>query len=88
MKTRITLLLLLIALLLLSTGASALSAPPRYRLETGTLSGGYAPLARSGVQAEAVSAGGAYRLETRSAPSAQANGGCCCAWAPCVLSNH
>ena len=88
MKTRIILLLLLIALLLLSTGAGALSAPPRYRLETGTLTGGYDPFTRIGVQAGAVSAGGAYRLAARPATGAQASAGCCCAWIPCILRNH
>lgn len=88
MKTRITLLLLLIALLLSSTGAGAQPAPPRYRLEAGTLAGGYDPLARVGVQAEAVSAGGAYRLVARPATGVQSNGGCCCVWVPCVLRNH
>ena len=85
MKTRITLFVLLIALLLLSTGAGALSAPPRYRVESGTLPGDAYPLTRIGVEAGAAAAGGAYRLEARPAPSVQAGGGCCCAWAPCVL---
>jgi hypothetical protein len=88
MKTRITLFVLLIALLLLSTGAGALSAPPRYRIEIGTLPGGDYLRTSIGVQAGATSAGGAYRLVNRSAPSPQAGGGCCCTWAPCVLSHH
>ena len=85
MRTRIALLLLLLALLLLSTSASALSAPPRYRIETGILPEEDYALASVGVQAGAVSAGGAYRLVVHSAPSVQANGGCCCVWTPCVL---
>jgi hypothetical protein len=88
MKTRITLLLLLIVLLLSSTGAGAQPAPPRYRLEAGTLLGGAYPLTSIGVQAEVASAGGAYRLVARPATGIQSNGGCCCVWAPCVLGNH
>jgi hypothetical protein len=88
MKTRIVLWVLLIALLLLSTGAVTGSAPPRYRLESGSPPGGNARLATDGVQAGVVSTGGAYRLATGPAPgsvSGSAGSGCCCTWLPCVL---
>lgn len=89
MKTRIMLVLLLIALLLLSTGAVASSAPPRYRLEVGPLPGGNARLTNVGVQVRVVSAGGAYRLATGPATgsvSGSAGSGCCCTWLPCALN--
>ena len=89
MKTRIFLLLLLAALLLLGTGAVTGSAPPRYRLETGALPGGNVPFTAVGVLADVDSMGGAYRLAIRS-PSLSASGsadtGCCCSWVPCALS--
>jgi hypothetical protein len=83
MKTRITLLLILLALVLLSTGAGALTAP-RYQVETGVISGGGYQLTSSGLQADNVSAGGAYRLLGPSAPTGQGSG-CCCTYLPCIL---
>ena len=83
MKTRIVLTLLLTALLLLSTGAVTGSAPPRYQIETGTLPAGNVRRTAVGAQVGAVSAGGAYRLATRSV-SGSAASGCCCTWLPCV----
>jgi len=85
MKTRITLLLFLIAFLLLSTGAGALSAP-RYQVETGIISGGSYQLTSFRVQAGSIAAGGAYRLLGPSAPNLQ-GGGCCCTYLPCILRN-
>ena len=87
MKTRIILLLLLTALLLLSTGAVTGSAPPRYRIETGALLAGNVRLTAVGAQAGAASAGGAYRLVT-STVSGSAASGCCCTWLPCVLNQY
>jgi hypothetical protein len=83
MKTRITLLLISLASVLLSTGAGALSAP-RYQVETATISGGCYRLTSSGPQAENVSAGGSYRLLGPSAPTGQGSG-CCCTYLPCTL---
>jgi hypothetical protein len=85
MKTQITLLLFLIAFLLLSTGADALSAP-LYQVETGTISGGSYQLMSFGVQAGSIAAGGAYRLLGPSAPNLQGSG-CCCTYLPCILRN-
>ena len=84
MKTRVLLLLFLTALLLLSTGAVTGSAPPRYRIEIGALAGNVRRTA-AGAQASAVSAGGAYRLVSRTV-SGSASSGCCCTWLPCVLN--
>lgn len=86
MKARITLLLFLIAFLLLSTGASALSAP-RYQVETGTISVGSYQLGSFGVQAGNIAIGGAYRLLGPSAPDLRGSG-CCCTYVPCVLRNR
>ena len=87
MKTRIFLLLLLTALLLLSAGAVTGSAPPRYRIKTEALPGDAVPLTSVGVLAGATSAGGAYRLVTDSVSASKA-GGCCCSWLPCVLNKY
>jgi len=93
MKTRIVLLLLLAALLLLGTGTVTGSAPPRYQLETGSLTGGDTEFTAVGLVDDVDSTGGAYRLAIR-APSIAASGsatgsagsGCCCFWLPCALS--
>ena len=86
MKTRITLLLIVFAFVLLSTGVGALSSP-RYQVEAGTLAGGSYRLTSSGLQADNVSAGGAYRLLGPSAPT-QPTGGCCCTYLPCIMRNR
>lgn len=86
MKTRITLLLFLIAFLLLTTGASALSAP-RYQIETGTSSGGSYQLTSFWVQTGGIAAGGAYRLLGPSASNLQGSS-CCCTYLPCVFRNY
>ena len=86
MKTRITLLMFLIAFLLLSTGASALSGP-RYQVETGTISGGSYQLASFGAQTGSIAAGGAYRLLGPSVPNLRGSG-CCCTYVPCILRNR
>lgn len=83
MRIRFILLVFLLALLLLSTGAGALAAP-RYQIETGTISGGGYRLMTLGSQAGHVSAGGAYRLLGPAAPELRGSG-CCCVYLPCVL---
>jgi hypothetical protein len=83
MKTRTILLLVLLAFVLLSTGAGALSSP-RYQVEAGTLAGGGYQLTSFGPQADNVSAGGAYRLLGPSAPELTGSG-CCCTYLPCTL---
>jgi hypothetical protein len=85
MKTRISLLLLLLVLMLVSTSAGALSAP-RYQVEAGTISGGGYRLVGSGMQADNVAAGGAYRLLGPSVPELRGSG-CCCTYLPCTLRN-
>jgi hypothetical protein len=85
MRLRITLLLILLALVFLSTGAGALSAP-RFQVEAGTVAGRGYHLTSSGLEADNVSAGGAYRLLGPSAPEQQGSG-CCCTYLPCLLHN-
>jgi hypothetical protein len=85
MKTRITLLLILLAFVLLSTGVGALTAP-RYQVKTGTISGGSYQLTSFDLPAAGVAAGGAYRLLVPSAPALQGSG-CCCTYLPCILRN-
>ena len=86
MKTRITLVLVLLAFVLLSAGVGALSTP-RYQVEAATLTGGDYQLTSVGLQADNVSAGGAYRLLGPSAP-AQPTSGCCCTYLPCIMRNR
>jgi hypothetical protein len=84
MRIRLTLLMILLAFLLLSTAASAVSAP-RYQVETGTISGRGYQLTTLGSPAGNVAAGGAYRLLGPAAPDLRGSG-CCCVYLPCVLS--
>jgi hypothetical protein len=84
-KTRITLLLIVLAFVVLSAGVGALSTP-RYQVEMATIAGGGYRLTGAGPQAEIVSAGGAYRLLGPSAPAGQGSG-CCCTYLPCILRN-
>ena len=86
MKTRITLLLLLIAFLLLTTASGALP-PSRDQGGPGTLSGGNYRLTTLGTQAVPVSGGGAYRLTGPSASGLQGSG-CCCTYLPCMLRDY
>lgn len=83
MRIRFTLLLLLLAFVLLSTGAVALSAP-RYEVEAGTIAGGGYQLTTLGSQPGNVQVGGAYRLLEPAAPELQGSG-CCCTYLPCIL---
>jgi hypothetical protein len=83
MKTRITLLLVLIAFVLLSTGAGALSAS-HYQVETGTISGGSYQLTSFDLRVTNVATGGAYRL-LGPASSVQQGSGCCCTFLPAIM---
>lgn len=83
MKTQITLLLILVVLVCMSTGAGALSTP-RYQVEAGTIAGGGYQLTSAGPGADNVSAGGAYRLLGPSAPALRGSG-CCCTYLPCTM---
>ena len=85
MRIRTSLLLILLAFVLSSTGASALSAP-YYQVETGTIVGGDYQLISSRLPVDNVSAGGAYRLLGPSAPELRGSG-CCCTYLPCILLN-
>jgi hypothetical protein len=85
-KKRITFLVVLLSVVLLSTGAGALSAS-HYQVEAGTVSGGTYQLTSAGPQTDNVSAGGAYRLLGLAAPT-QRGSGCCCTYLPCILRNR
>ena len=86
MKKRVELLIILLALTLLGTGAGALSVP-RYQVETGTISGESNQLTSAGPQADFVSTAGTYRLLGLATPVQQGSGGCC-TFLPCILGSH
>jgi hypothetical protein len=86
MKIRITLLLILLVLVFISTGVSALSAS-RHPVEAGIIAGGGYRLTSFGPQADNVSAGGDYRLLGPSAPDLNGSG-CCCTYLPCIMRNR
>lgn len=85
MNTRITLCLILIAVLLLVTAAGTPSVTGS-RIEPETMMGGAYRLVGSGVTVDRVSAGGDYILLGPSAPIGQGSG-CCCTYLPCALRN-
>ena len=96
MKTRIPILIAIVALLLVSSMALAQSSgpPAGYAVEQGTaFCGSYRltslPLRQAqggGWQVSGVASGGGYRLLGPASPS----GGnqCCCTYLPCVLRTH
>jgi hypothetical protein len=88
MKTRTTILIAVITLLLLGTVASAQSSRPNqssgYTVQAVTVTGGRYQLIGLGSQIGATSSGGAYRLSLAS-PSASSDSGCCCTYLPCVV---
>ena len=86
MKIRTTLLLIVLAFVLLSTGVGALFTP-RYPVESATLAGGGYRLTSFGPQADNISIGGTYRLLGSSAPAHLASG-CCCTYLPCIMRNN
>jgi hypothetical protein len=83
MKKRITLLWILLAFVLLSTSAAALSGA-RTQVDPRTIAGGDYRLTTLGPQPQPVAAGGAYRL--LEPLTAELHGsGCCCSYLPCVI---
>jgi hypothetical protein len=83
MKARTILFILLVAFLLWSAGASALSGP-RYHVESSTISGGSYQITSFGAPAGSTATGGAYRLQGPSVPDLRGSG-CCCTYLPCIL---
>lgn len=88
MKTRTTILIAVMALLLLGTVASAHSSQPRqsldYTAQAVTVAGGRYQLIGLGSQLGGTSSGGAYRLLNLADSSASSDSGCCCTYLPCV----
>ena len=89
MKTRTTILMAVMALLLLGTVASAQSSQPGqsldYTVQAVTVAGGRYQLISLGSQISDTSSGGAYRLVSLASPSASSDSGCCCTYLPCVV---
>ena len=91
MKTRISILLLLIAVSFLIAGtALAQTHSPQsssiYLLQSGSPSGGRYHLTSSVWQASGMSTGGHYQLVNPIGPMLTGNG-CCCTYLPCTLRN-
>ncbi|MFL7793897.1 MAG: hypothetical protein AB8I69_17260 [Anaerolineae bacterium] len=88
MKTRIPILIAIVALLLVGSIALAQSSEPPagYAVEQGTASGGSYHLTSLSWHASGGASGGGYRLLEPASPS----GGnqCCCTFLPCALHNH
>jgi hypothetical protein len=88
MRTRIPILIAIVALLLVSSMALAQSSrpPAGYAVEQGTASGGSYRLTSLSWQVNGVASGEGYRLLRPANPS----GGnqCCCTYLPCALRNH
>ena len=89
MKTRLTILMAVMALLLLGTVAPVQSSRPgqslEYTVQAVTVAGGRYQLTSQGSQLSDTSSGGAYRLLSLASPSASSDSGCCCTYLPCVL---
>ncbi len=89
MKTRLTILMAVMALLLLGTVAPAQSGQPNqsleYTVQAVTVAGGSYRLISLGSQLSDTSSGGAYRLLSLASPSASSDSGCCCTYLPCVV---
>jgi hypothetical protein len=94
MKTRSVILVAVVALLFLSTGALA-QPGGLYTAEQGAASGGgyrLTSLALPSVpgptwQVSGSASGGSYRLSAPAAP-ASAGSGCCCTYLPCVTRSY
>ncbi len=90
MKTRITILTAIIALLLLGTVALAQSGggtpPTLYTVAQGTAAGGSYHLTSLAWHVEGTAGGGGYRLLSPASPALRGNG-CCCTYLPCLLRN-
>ena len=89
MKTRTTILIAVMALLLLGAVASAQTSQPgqslEYTVQAVTVAGGRYQLIGLGSQLGSTSSGGAYRLLSLAASSASSDSGCCCTYLPCIL---
>lgn len=91
MKTRLMIVLVVVALLLVS-GAVAWAQsvgkdpPAWYQVERGMLSGGHYHLAGLMWQFDGPTSGDGYRLSSP-IESALASNGCCCTFLPCLLNN-
>ena len=91
MKTRTVILLVIVALLFISSAALAKSngSPPqvRYAIKQGTISGAHYRLSSRACHMSGVSSGGGYRL---AGPAGTAGTGtpCCCSYLPVVVRNH
>ena len=88
MRTRIPILIAIVALLLVGsmTLAQSNEPPAGYAIEQGTASGGSYRLTSLSWHASGGASGGGYRLLGPASPS----GGnqCCCTYLPCVLRTH
>jgi hypothetical protein len=88
MMKRIAFLMVVIAFLVLVSGAVAQTEDseilPHGQVAQGTISGGEYRLSRSVWQVGESVRGGAYQLTTQSTQSLQ-SGGCCCTYMPCVI---
>lgn len=91
MKIRTVVLAVTVAVLLVSTGASAYSGeydpPTWYTVEQGAASGGGYHLTGLTWRVSGAASGGGYRLLGPAAPALRGNG-CCCLWLPCVVGNQ
>jgi hypothetical protein len=89
MKTRLTILMAVMALLLLGTVASAqpsrLGQSLGYTVQAVTVTGGRYQLISPGSQISEAASGGGYRLLSLASPSASSDSGCCCTYLPCVV---
>jgi hypothetical protein len=89
MKTRMTILIAVIALLLLGTVASAQSSRPsqsfEYTVQAVIVTGASYQLTSPGFEISRTSSGGSYRLVGPASPAVSSDSGCCCAYLPCVL---
>jgi len=84
-KRRIVLLAAIVALLLVSTAASAQSGEG-YAVEEGIMAGGSYRLTSASLPDSEPMIGGGYQL-LRLAGSTATGSGCCCTYLPCILRN-
>jgi len=88
MKTRIAVLVIVVALLLTGSVALAQSGgPTSYAFVSGTTSGGGYHLTSLAWQVSGAASGQGYHLLSPAAPTSSEKG-CCCTYLPCILRNH
>jgi hypothetical protein len=89
MKTRIIILFVVVALIVVGSEALAQfsSSQPWHFVKPGTTSGGHYRLSAQVLHASGVASGGGYQLTSLSIPSGTGTP-CCCNYLPCVLMNH